>query len=177
MKKRSPYSIESPGPLPALLSFPRRLAKGTFLNLSIVSPAKSVPTSESNHRVQAVSPACSPDQTSSLSFVLPTSSLLTRCHHSLDDLPLAIPVQCSPRLLGPLFSVTLVDETSHSSLLDEACKELHSILRQALLLQRRGSYSVSQLLPQTCRRKKSEQILGLSFSPRARRQRRSTSPD
>ena len=51
---------------------------------------------------------------------------------------LAILVRCSLPLLGPLlphpgwFSVTLVDEPSNSSLLNDACNELDSVLRQAL---------------------------------------------
>ena len=36
-------------------------------------------------------------------------------------------------------TVTLVDERSHSRVLDKACKELHSVPRQAFLLERCGS--------------------------------------
>ena len=145
MKMRSPNSNESPAHVLPCSRSQGVLSWGPFLNLAIVSPAKSVSTSKSDHHVQAVVPACSPVQTSSLSPVPSTSSLSIRWHRLLGGLPLAILVKCSPPLLGPLLPhpsmpSTLVDEHSNSSLPNKACKEFHSVLRQAFLLQRCGNH-------------------------------------
>ena len=154
------------GPLPALLSFPRRVAMGTFLesrdcvtckgrcphpNQIIVcklSPQPALKTKPRRFHLCFQRLHCWLDV--AIRLVISHWGFLSNARHPFWGLCCGI-LQCLHRV----FSVTLVDELSHSSLLDEACKELHSILRQALgssICWISTQALVSQLLPQTCRR-------------------------